>query len=101
MFRVAFVQGRPLFGQPERNLEHGLALARTVDAELVILPELWSSGYVFSSHAEVASLAEDAARGNRRAQRLALEPALELGPRRAEQERRGARQLAEIGRAHV
>ena len=63
LFRVAFVQGRPLFGQPERNLEHGLALARTVDAELVILPELWSSGYVFSSHAEVASLAEDAARG--------------------------------------
>ena len=62
-FRVAFVQGRPVFGEPERNLEHGLALARTVDAELVILPELWSSGYVFSSHAEVASLAEDAERG--------------------------------------
>ena len=62
-FRVGFVQGRPVFGAGERNLEHGLALARTVDAELVILPELWSSGYVFSSHAEVASLAEDARRG--------------------------------------
>jgi predicted amidohydrolase len=62
-FRVAFVQGRPEFGEPERNLRHGLALARTVDAELVILPELWSSGYVFSSHAEVAALAEHAERG--------------------------------------
>ena len=62
-FRVAFVQGRPRFGQPERNLEHGLALASKVRADLVVLPELWSSGYVFSSHAEVDSLAEDAERG--------------------------------------
>jgi len=62
-FRVAFVQGRPAFGRCEQNLERGLALAAGVRAELVILPELWSSGYVFSSHAEVAALAEDAASG--------------------------------------
>jgi predicted amidohydrolase len=62
-FRVAFVQGRPAFGRSEQNLERGLALAASVRAELVILPELWSSGYVFSSHAEVAALAEDAASG--------------------------------------
>jgi predicted amidohydrolase len=62
-FRVAFVQGRPTFGRSEQNLERGLALAAGVRAELVILPELWSSGYVFSSHAEVAALAEDAASG--------------------------------------
>jgi predicted amidohydrolase len=62
-FRVAFVQGRPVFGRSEQNLERGLALAAGVRAELVILPELWSSGYVFSSHAEVAALAEDAASG--------------------------------------
>jgi predicted amidohydrolase len=62
-FRVAFVQGRPAFGRTEENLEKGLALAATVEADLVILPELWSTGYVFSSHAEVRSLAEDARSG--------------------------------------
>ena len=62
-FRVAIVQGRPHFGKGEENLERGLALARTVEADLVVLPELWSSGYVFSSHAEVDALAEDAQTG--------------------------------------
>ena len=62
-FRVAFVQGRPRFGRTAENLERGLALADSVEADLVVLPELWSSGYVFSSHAEVEALAEDAARG--------------------------------------
>jgi predicted amidohydrolase len=59
-FRVAFVQGRPRFGQTSENLERGLALAAGVRADLVVLPELWSSGYVFSSRAEAAALAEDA-----------------------------------------
>lgn len=62
-FRVAYVQGRPEFGRTEANLEKGLALAATVKADLVVLPELWSTGYVFSSHAEVAALAEDARDG--------------------------------------
>jgi predicted amidohydrolase len=62
-FRVAFVQGRPAFGRAEANLEKGLALAATVAADLVVIPELWSTGYVFSSHAEVAALAEDAQSG--------------------------------------
>jgi predicted amidohydrolase len=62
-FRIAFVQGRPTFGRTAANLERGLALAATVDADLLVLPELWSSGYVFSSRAEVASLAEDARTG--------------------------------------
>jgi predicted amidohydrolase len=62
-FTLAFVQGRPRFGKPAENLEHGLALAATVRADLIVIPELWSSGYVFSSHEEVAALAEDAATG--------------------------------------
>ena len=62
-FRVAFVQGRPRFGRVEENLDLALSLAATVDADLVVIPELWSTGYVFSSHAEVAALAEDPQRG--------------------------------------
>ena len=62
-FRVAFVQGRPRFGRVAENLERGLSLATGVAADLVVLPELWSSGYVFSSRAEIAALAEDAAAG--------------------------------------
>lgn len=62
-FRVAFVQGRPEFGAAESNLERALALAATIEAHLIVLPELWSTGYVFSSRAEVARLAEDARRG--------------------------------------
>lgn len=61
--RVAFVQGRPVFGRTEENLERGLALAATVEADLVVIPELWSSGYVFSSKQELAGLAEDPATG--------------------------------------
>lgn len=59
IFRIAVVQGRPRFGHTEENLERGLALAATVEADLVVLPELWSTGYVFSSHAELDELAED------------------------------------------
>src|SRR5580765_1552081 len=58
-FRVGFVQGRPRFGHPDENLERALALAAPLAADLVVIPELWASGYVFSSHAEVARLAED------------------------------------------
>src|ERR1041385_2333463 len=61
--RVAYVQGRPVFGEPQENLERALALAAGVTADLVVIPELWSSGYVFSSHAEVRALSEDAKQG--------------------------------------
>ena len=60
---MAFVQGSPRFGRTLENLERGLALAARVEADLVVLPELWSSGYVFSRRSEVAALAEDAASG--------------------------------------
>jgi predicted amidohydrolase len=61
--RVAFVQGRPRFGRVEENLDLAMRLAGTVEADLVVIPELWSTGYVFSSNAEVEALAEDAERG--------------------------------------
>jgi predicted amidohydrolase len=62
-FRTAFVQGRPRFGAREENLERALALAAPVAADLVVIPELWASGYVFSTRDEVEALAEDATGG--------------------------------------
>ena len=62
-FRVGFVQGAPRFGRTDENLGRGLALAATIEADLVVLPELWSTGYVFTSKAELEALAEDPKRG--------------------------------------
>jgi predicted amidohydrolase len=62
-FRAGFVQGAPRFGRREENLERALGLASALEADLVVIPELWASGYVFSSHAEVDALAEDARSG--------------------------------------
>jgi len=56
--RVGFVQFAPEFGRPARNLERALTLAPAAD--LLVLPELCASGYVFQSRAEAASLAEPA-----------------------------------------
>jgi len=62
-FRVGYIQARPRFGRAAENLERALALAATAPADLIVIPELWSTGYVFSSRAEAASLAEDAEGG--------------------------------------
>jgi predicted amidohydrolase len=67
-FRVAVVQTRPLFGQVEHNVAAALTLAtRALEqggrADLVVLPELFNTGYVFRSRREAQELAEDALRG--------------------------------------
>jgi predicted amidohydrolase len=58
-FRIAYVQARPRFGRVAENLERALDLAEREPADLTVIPELWSTGYVFSSRAEAAALAED------------------------------------------
>jgi predicted amidohydrolase len=67
-FRVALVQTRPRFGESRRNVREALALAarglaRAGGAELIVLPELFHSGYLFQTRREVATLAEDARDG--------------------------------------
>lgn len=62
-FRIGYLQGRPRFGQTAENLERALALSARAPAELMVIPELWSTGYVFSSRAEAGKLAEDASNG--------------------------------------
>jgi 5-aminopentanamidase len=58
MTRLGFVQSSPEFGAPERNRDRLLAQIRRVEADLVVLPELCHSGYVFRSRDELERLAE-------------------------------------------
>jgi predicted amidohydrolase len=60
--RIACVQMEPVVGQKERNVERGLELierAAAGGANLVVLPELCNSGYVFETREEANALAEE------------------------------------------
>ncbi|HXZ24631.1 MAG TPA: nitrilase-related carbon-nitrogen hydrolase [Nitrospiria bacterium] len=56
--RVGVVQTSPRFGRVASNLARALRLMATKPADLYVLPELFATGYQFSSHAEVARLSE-------------------------------------------
>lgn len=56
--RVAAVQMQPTFGQIAENLARAERLIRSREADLYVLPELFSTGYLFKDRAEVATLAE-------------------------------------------
>lgn len=58
MVRVGFFQFEPAFGDKERNIDRVLQALDHVEADLVVLPELFTSGYQFASHHEVAELSE-------------------------------------------
>ena len=64
--RVACVQMEPHVGRKQDNLDHSLALiAKAVGegAQLVVLPELCNSGYVFATREEAFALAEEVPAG--------------------------------------
>lgn len=56
--RVGFYQFAPEFGRVERNLEHVAKGLQDVQADLIVLPELGNSGYLFLSREEVEAAAE-------------------------------------------
>jgi predicted amidohydrolase len=58
MVRVGVVQTSPRFGRVAANLARALRLMATQPADLYVLPELFATGYQFSSRAEVTRLAE-------------------------------------------
>ncbi len=66
--RVAAVQFRPALWDKEGNLGRLSALVRQAaeqGAELIVLPELCTTGYSFMSHAEAQAVAEGAGPGGR------------------------------------
>ncbi|MCK4547177.1 MAG: acyltransferase [Candidatus Eisenbacteria sp.] len=56
--RVGFLQTVPEFGEKERNLERVAELLEGVSADLLVLPELFSTGYLFTDSKELEALAE-------------------------------------------
>jgi predicted amidohydrolase len=59
--RIGFVQTGPVFGEVARNLATAGTLVREApDFDLLVLPELFASGYLFRNRAELEELAEDA-----------------------------------------
>ena len=56
--KAAFIQTRPVFGRIEYNVDSALKKIGSLGAELVVLPELFSTGYQFRSKDEVIGYSE-------------------------------------------
>ncbi len=59
--RIGFLQFAPAFGDKKANLERVEQFLEGAKADLVVLPELFSTGYIFESKDELLELAEDEA----------------------------------------
>jgi predicted amidohydrolase len=57
--KIGLYQNKPVFGQIEANVKQAVEDLSRIDADLMVLPELFSSGYQFVSRQEVDSLAEE------------------------------------------
>ncbi|MCD4829033.1 MAG: beta-ureidopropionase [Candidatus Cloacimonetes bacterium] len=62
-YKVGYYQFKPHLLEPERNLAVIEAALASVEADLLVLPELAASGYLFSSRDEVERMAESAQDG--------------------------------------
>ncbi len=61
--RIGFIQTNPVFGQVEANIQRVWHLARSVSADILVLPELFATGYVFKDRDELEGFAEKAGDG--------------------------------------
>ena len=56
--KVGFLQFNPLFGNKRKNFERTECLLNGVRADIIVLPELFNTGYAFLNNDELAALAE-------------------------------------------
>jgi len=56
--KVGYIQTSPIFGKKEKNFEQVTELISKVKADLLVLPELFATGYAFISKKEAESLSE-------------------------------------------
>lgn len=57
--KIGYLQFDPAFGQVDRNIGRVVALVKSVEADVLVLPELFNTGYLFTSKQEVIGLAEE------------------------------------------
>lgn len=57
--KVGYIQTNPIFGNKEKNFREIENLSVNLKADLFVLPELFATGYTFTSKEEVYSLAEN------------------------------------------
>ncbi len=58
--KIGYVQNNPLFGQKEKNFEEIMQLTKGIKADVLVLSELFATGYTFTSKSEAKALAETA-----------------------------------------
>lgn len=56
--KVGYIQNSPIFGEKEKNFDQVRKLVRFTKADILVLPELFATGYTFTSKEEVKNLAE-------------------------------------------
>src|SRR3989304_2773502 len=61
--KIAFLQTSPAFGKIKENVEKVALKLNSTDTSLIVLPELFNTGYQFKSKKELLFLAEDVPRG--------------------------------------
>jgi predicted amidohydrolase len=55
---IGYIQNSPRFGEKEANFQEIASLATGLKADLLVLPELFATGYTFTSKEEAGELAE-------------------------------------------
>ena len=56
--RTGYLQFDPRFGEKKANLERVAGFLEGTNADLIVLPELFATGYIFESREELSALAE-------------------------------------------
>ena len=56
--KIGYIQTSPKFGEKEKNFNQIRKLVGNAKADLIVLPELFATGYTFASKEEVGNLAE-------------------------------------------
>jgi predicted amidohydrolase len=57
--KIGYIQTNPEFGDKEANFTKVEVLSHNMEADLLVLPELFATGYTFTSKAEAVELAEN------------------------------------------